>query len=106
MQTAWLVSSSARALGWLLPLVQQARRAPQRAVRVEQPGDQRRDPGQRPLLILTPAVRHRTEVQRNPQPGQLALIEPARPAPARQRALAAGPPAPPPPVQTHVDYLQ
>jgi hypothetical protein len=39
--------------------VQQVRRAPQRVPKVEQPRDQRRDPGQRPPLVLVPAVGRR-----------------------------------------------
>jgi len=79
--------------------VQQVRGAAQRAVHVEQPGDQRGDPGQRPPLVLVPAVGRRAEVQRSAQPGQLRVIQLAR-VPARafggQRRLAARAPGPPP----------
>jgi hypothetical protein len=42
---------------------------------VEQPPDQRDGPGQRPPLVLAPAVRRRTQVQRGPQPGQRPDVE-------------------------------
>src|SRR5208283_4601133 len=79
--------------------VQQVRGAPQRVPDMEQPADQRGDPGQRPPLILTPPPRGRAAVQRGPQPGQLRAAQPAhRPArPFRgQGDLTASTPAPPP----------
>ena len=79
--------------------VQQVRHAAQRVAHVEQPGDQRGGPGQRPPLVLIPAGCGRARIQRGTQPGQLLLTEPAyRPAcaPGRQRGRASGPPAPPP----------
>ena len=70
--------------------VQQIGGAPQRVPHVEQPADQRGDPGQCPPLVLTPAPGRRAALQRRPQPLQLrwhsagtpprpALSRPARP---------------------------
>ena len=55
--------------------VRQVRRAPQRVAHMEQPPDQRRDPGQRPPLVLIPTGRRRARIQRGPQPGQLPLTQ-------------------------------
>ena len=49
-------------------------------VRGSQAGDQRRDPGQRPPLVLNPAIGGTARIQRGAQPRQLLLIQ-----------LAAGP---------------
>ena len=38
---------------------------------LEQPPDQHRNLGQRPALILAPAVRRQARIQRRPQPGQM-----------------------------------
>jgi hypothetical protein len=64
---------------------QQIRHSPQCVVHPEQPGDQRRDPGQRPPLVLVPAAVTcgRDSIQRRAEPGQLVLVQlagtPARP---------------------------
>ena len=79
--------------------VQQVGHAPQRVGHAEQAGGQRRDPGQRPPLVLVPAEGGRAGIQRRTEPGELVLVQLAG-APAgplrRQRRLAAGPPGAPP----------
>ena len=73
--------------------VQQVRHSPQRVRHAEQPGDQRRDPGQRPPLILVPAAGGRVGIQCCAQPGQLVPVQLAdaprqalwKPAPPRRR---------------------
>jgi DNA-binding transcriptional regulator YhcF (GntR family) len=65
---------------------------PQRVADAEQPADQRRDPLQRPPLVLGPAMHGRTRIQLAAQPGQLRRAQPAppRPDPGGQRRGAPG----------------
>jgi hypothetical protein len=78
--------------------VQQVCGASQRVADMEQPGDQRGGPCQRPPLILAPAPSGRAALERGPQPRELRLIQLAhRPTRAfrRQRGLTPSAPAPP-----------
>ena len=80
--------------------VQQVRHAAQRVAHVEQPGDQRDGPGQRPPLVLHPSRMrpgpHPARHAAGPAAAHRAGISPPRLRPGTRARSGFGPPAPPP----------